>query len=308
MEEWRVQAKPLAVEDAPAQQPSKDVAALLVGRSHAVGDQERDGPQVVRDHPHRHVRFGRCPVAAARQLLDPDDERAEEVGLVVRSDSLEDGGDPLQPHPRIDVRLRQRLERAFGGPLELHEDQVPQFQEPPAGTGRLAVAPAASRSRAVVPVDFRAGPAGAGLSHGPEILSRAIPAEARRKDTHLFQPDPFRLLVRTQFRFAAEDGRPQPLGRKLVNLGQQLPRVADRLPFEVIAEREVAEHLEESVVARRPADLVEVVVLARHTQAFLGGSGTNVAALLQTEKDLLELVHARIGEKKRRVGGRHERR
>ena len=43
----------------------------------------------------------------------------------------------------------------------------------------------------------------------------------------------------------------------------------DRLALEVVAEAPVAEHLEERVVARRPADLLEVVVLAGDAQAAL---------------------------------------
>ena len=45
-------------------------------------------------------------------------------------------------------------------------------------------------------------------------------------------------------------------------LGEELPRERDRLFFEVVAEAEVAEHLEERVVARGDADVLEVVVLA----------------------------------------------
>ena len=54
-------------------------------------------------------------------------------------------------------------------------------------------------------------------------------------------------------------------------LGQQLPGELDRAFLEVVAEREVAEHLEEGVVARGVADVVEVVVLAAGADAFLRG-------------------------------------
>ena len=52
----------------------------------------------------------------------------------------------------------------------------------------------------------------------------------------------------------------------------------DRLALEVVAEAPVAEHLEERVVARRPTDLLEVVVLAGDAQAALVVDRPRVAA------------------------------
>ena len=45
--------------------------------------------------------------------------------------------------------------------------------------------------------------------------------------------------------------------------------MVDRLLLEIIAEREIAEHFEEGVVARGVADIVEVVVLAAGADALL---------------------------------------
>ena len=82
--------------------------------------------------------------------------------------------------------------------------------------------------------------------------------------------------------------------------------MASRL--EVIAEGEVAEHLEKRVVAARVADVLEIVVLAAGAHALLRGGRARVVALLQAEEDVLELVHARVGEQQRRVVRGHERR
>jgi hypothetical protein len=91
-------------------------------------------------------------------------------------------------------------------------------------------------------------------------------------------------------------------------LGQQLPGQRDRLGLEVVAEREVAEHLEERVVPQRRPDVVEVVVLAAHAHALLRRRRARVVALLAAEEDVLELVHPRVREEQRRVVARHERR
>src|SRR3546814_17366964 len=71
--------------------------------------------------------------------------------------------------------------------------------------------------------------------------------------------------------------------------------------LEVVAERPVAEHLEEGVVARGVADLVEVVVLAAGTQAALDVGRAHVAALLGAQEYVLELDHPRVGEQPGRV-------
>ena len=63
--------------------------------------------------------------------------------------------------------------------------------------------------------------------------------------------------------------RTEPLGGQSPDLGDQLPGELDRLALEVVAEREVAEHLEEGVVARARADVLEVVVLAGDPHALL---------------------------------------
>ena len=61
-------------------------------------------------------------------------------------------------------------------------------------------------------------------------------------------------------------------------------------------------------MARRAADLLEVVVLAGHSQAALVVGRADVAALLAPGQHVLELDHARVREQQRLVAGRHERR
>src|SRR5439155_13987378 len=68
------------------------------------------------------------------------------------------------------------------------------------------------------------------------------------------------------------------------------------------------EHLEEGVVARGPADVLEVVVLAARADAFLAGGRAHVVAPFLTEEHGLELHHARVGEEEGRVGSGDERR
>ena len=150
--------------------------------------------------------------------------------------------------------------------------------------------------------DFRAGAAGAGVAHLPEIV-RAGDAQ------DLLVGQPGDLLPQVEGLVVVDiDGDQQLLGRQAVLLGDQLPGERDGALLEVVAEGEVAEHLEEGVVARGVADIVEVVVLAAGAHAFLRRGGAGVGALFQAGEDVLELHHAGIGEHQRRVVARHERR
>ena len=78
----------------------------------------------------------------------------------------------------------------------------------------------------------------------------------------------------------------------------------DGVGFEVVAEGEVAEHFEERVVAAGVADVFEIVVFAAGADAFLGGGGAVVVAAFEAQENLLELVHAGVGEEQRGVVAR----
>src|SRR5512138_801248 len=91
-------------------------------------------------------------------------------------------------------------------------------------------------------------------------------------------------------------------------LGDPLPREVNRVTLEVVAEGEVAEHLEERVVPVGVAYLLEIVVLPASSDALLcGNSTTPVRRILQTKEDALELHHSGVGEQQRRVIRRDER-
>ena len=62
----------------------------------------------------------------------------------------------------------------------------------------------------------------------------------------------------------------------------------DGLALEIIAEAEVAQHLEEGVVIGGAADVVDVA----GPQAFLAGGGPGEFQLAAAEEVVLELVHA----------------
>ena len=198
------------------------------------------------------------------------------------------------------------VRRAVRVELELHEHEVPDLEP---ARAVLAVVRDALRAlgqvRAAVVVELRARAAGPDVGHAPPVLLVAgrevAPAhEPLRRQADLVLPDRVGQVV------GGVDGRGEPVRGDLEVAGQEVPRPVDRLALEVVAEAPVAEHLEQRVVARRPADLLEVVVLAGDPQAALVVDRPDVVALLDPGQRVLELDHAGVREQQRLVARRDE--
>src|SRR4029077_1844077 len=104
----------------------------------------------------------------------------------------------LKPHPGVDRGPRQRGHLPRRVALELHEDEVPDLDRVVPGTvdeirGVLREVAAGEV------VDLRAGTAGAGLPHRPEVL--ALPETENPRGRQVPLPEPRRLIV------VGEDGR-----------------------------------------------------------------------------------------------------
>ena len=91
-------------------------------------------------------------------------------------------------------------------------------------------------------------------------------------------------------------------------LGDKFPGEGDGVGLKIIAEGKIAEHFEKSVVAIGEADIFQIVVFAAGAHAFLAGGGAFVFAGFEAEENILELVHAGVGEKQRGIVRWDERR
>ena len=217
------------------------------------------------------------------------DNALEEIRVKVGLLALADRSNALKAHAGIDVGLCKGLAVAVCM-LELCEHKVPDFQEAVAVTLSYAAVGATGHLLALVNVDFRTGAAGASVAHGPEVVLLAHAHNALCRKASDFLPQGCCLVV------VAKDCHPQLVLGKLQFLCAELPGPGDGVTLEVVSEGEVAEHLEESVVACCTAHVFEVVVLAGHAQALLGRTGSVVAAILFAGEALLELDHAGVGE------------
>src|SRR5690606_451001 len=152
---------------------------------------------------------------------------------------------------------RQGFETAALVAVELHEDQVPDLQPAVAVAGADA-ADLGIAAELLAPVvhDLAARPAGAGVAHGPEVVLLPQADDAVGRDARALLPQTEGLVV------VPVDGGPEAVPGQAELLRQEGPGEADGVALEVVAEREVAQHLEEGVVAGGLAHVLQVVVLA----------------------------------------------
>ena len=220
----------------------------------AVGDQERGRARVVGDDAHRDVVVLAGRRTSCRQLA----RRPRPAGAAdrCRSSTLTPctTAHALEPHAGVDGRARER--RAARRLRRRSNCMKTRFQiSIQRRSRRRGTAPAASpRTGSVAQVDSgspstaRTGPVSPiaqKLSFSP---SRGC---GRRKPVSSSRRSRPRRRAELQLVVAAEDGDHSATASSSQTFVSELPRERDRVLLEVVAEGEVAEHLEERVVARR---------------------------------------------------------
>src|SRR5262249_43374939 len=147
-------------------------------------------------------------------------------------------------------------------------------------------------------VELAARPARAGRAGLPEVVLAAEQHDPLVGDADR-APRLDRLVVgaEPELLVATEDGDPDVLLAEREALGGELEAELDRALLEVLADREVAEHLEEGEVPGRVADVLDV----GRAEALLAGRDAPRGRLLDAEEVRLERVHARRREQDRRV-------
>jgi hypothetical protein len=247
-----------------------------------------------------------------RQLLRLLDQRQEQIGLVVGIDALQDRHDALEAQAGIDVLRGQRMQFRGRRAIVLNEDQVPDFEE----TRAIAVDAAhvtghilfVAELRAAFIVNLAVGTARPDLGHFPEVFLAPEEQQMRLVKARLLAPGVRGLVVaRHHALLVFKARRPQAALVQTPHLGQQLPCPRDGFLFVVVAERPVAQHLEERMVRRVAAHIVEVIVLAGHAHALLRIGHARVRPRAVAQEHILELHHARVGEEQRVVTHRDQR-
>ena len=120
-------AQQMRMAHAAAHDAAQHIAAAFIGGQHAVGDQERSRAQMVGDDAMAEHRI--ASGLHAGSIDRGRDQMAEQIDVVIAGDALQDGGDALQPHAGVDGGLGQIEAGLLVHLLELHEDQIPEFDE-----------------------------------------------------------------------------------------------------------------------------------------------------------------------------------
>ena len=201
------------------------------------------------------------------------------------------------------------MQDAIGRAVELHEHVVPDLDVAITIFFRAA-GWTAPDVLAVIEEDLGARAARAGVAHCPEVVGSVWRALVVADADHaLGRYANFLVPDLVGFVIGGVDGDPELfLGQIQPLVGsQKLPGVMDGVTLEIVAEAEVAQHLEEGVVTRGVADVFQVVVLAAGTHTLLAGGGAGIGALFQAQEAVLELVHACVGEQQGRIVRRNQR-
>ena len=261
----RLGAEHVGEADRSADDSPQHVAATLVGREDPVVDEHRARTSMFGEDAEPEavtILVVTDQVLLAGQRLGLVDQRLHQIGFPHRVDTLLQRKDPFEPGAGVDRRTWQRGPGAVRRLVELHEHQVPELHEPV--TERVAEwAAVRAELGPAVDVQFAARTAGTRVAHLPEVVLVAEPLDPLHRHPDLLVPDRLGLVI------GVVDGDPQPVAVESPSFGGEFPGPGDRLVLEVVAEAEVSEHLEEHEVALGPADIVEVVVLAARTGAFL---------------------------------------
>ena len=293
-----------AVAGRAAQDPAQNVAPALVGRHGAVRDGEYQRPDMVRHHAVGHGTVeGRLlslrkrlawrregHVGLAAKLRDSVQQRHKDVRLVIAVFLLHHGGQALKSRAGIHAGPRQFFQRTIRLAVELREDQIPKLHAALVVEGRRFRQAEIGRQ---VDMDLAARSARTRVPHFPEVVLLAQTDDLFRG--HMLLPDLEGFVV------VQINGHPEILLGQTNFLGQEFPGVSDGFFLKIRPERKIPQHLEEGVVPGGLAHVVQIVVLAARPYAFLAGSGARRRGILDPDENVLELVHAGVGEQKRRV-------
>ncbi len=217
------------------------------------------------------------------------------IDVKYRVDLLDDASEPLQPHARVDVLLLQQGVVAVFVLVELCEHKIPELYEPVAVAARFTIRSAAPVCLAPVQMYLGTGTARTCAVLPEIILLAEFYDPAFRKSSFL----PY-IICLVIFQI---NGHPEFVLGQIQDVGYKLPCPADSLLLEIIAEREIAQHLEKRRMPRGDADVVDI----HRPEAFLACGHPLRRRLLLPCEIRLHRRHAGIDEQHARIVPRHQR-
>ena len=183
---------------------------------------------------------------------------------------------------------------AVGQVFILVKNQIPNF-DPAVAVFFRRSGQTAPDFRAVIIKNFRAGTAGAGIAHLPEVIFGGDADNTVIGQAGNFFPDIPGFVV------GVVNGNGQTVFGHVKVFGQQLPGKFNRVVFKIVAEGKIAEHFKKRMVTDVITDTVQVIVFPAGANGFLGSCGSLVRGGFVTGENIFELNHARVGKHQGRV-------
>ena len=178
--------------------------------------------------------------------------------------------------------------------VELRKDEIPDFEVAVTITADSTVRTAAAALFTKVDVDFRIRTARAGADL-PEVVIEFHDMILR--EAGLLSPDGGCFIV------LRIDRDPKLLLRQIQDIRQEFPRPRNRLFFEIISKREVAEHFKIRLMTRRASDVLNI----SRTYTALARRDARARRLHLARKERFERRHARADHQERWIVCRDER-
>ena len=258
---------------------------------------------MVGNHAHSYVNLLLFAIFATANLANLLEHGLEHIGIVVGLLTLNGAYETLEAHARINHFLCKRLKRTIGFAVELHEHNVPNLNHlwmvfiHEFATGELCFL----CFRTAVNMDLGAGATRTGIAHLPEVIVFVTIEDM--VCGQMSAPDGCSFVIATQalFRRAFEHRHVEVSWVDFQHINDIFPCKIDGAFLEVIAKRPVAEHLEHGVVIRIMSHFFQIVVFARHAQAFLRVGYTRIFDGVIAQNNALPRVHTGIGEHEGRV-------
>ena len=227
-----------------------------------------------------------------RQAFYGRDDWFKKVSIISAFYTLQHGNGSFQTHAGVHVPLRQRHKPALSGLVVLHEHIVPYFQV----FAAIASWGAVRATGLLLAHDKHLGVRAA----GPGLPGRAPPVVLLRQVEYPFagkaagSPNVRRFLILGRILIACEYRHGQLFLRYAQPLwrSQEFPAPADGIFLEIVSQRPVAQHLEESVV-RGIAHFVDVY----GADALLHIGEAGAAGMPLAQQIGYQRVHTRRGEK-----------
>ena len=274
-----------AVSCGTAEQTAQHVATTCVGRHNAVADHESGAADMVGDNTERNVNLFIFVVSYACDAANVLHDVLYGINLEQVVYALHHTSQTFQTHTGINVLVFHFGVVTVAVAVKLAEYQVPNLYIAVAVAANVAVRLAAALFRSTVKVDLRTRAARTGTMF-PEVILSAQANHVIFGNADLLGPH-FKCFV-----IVFENGNIQLICRHLQHLGEEFPCPGDRLDLEVIAEREVAQHLEISTVACGLTDTLDI----RGTDALLTGRYTGIRRNCLTQEIFFQRCHTRVDE------------